>query len=57
MWKYMLFNKCGRLSTKTENTTKNNYAFSNVVVEQCTIFATTTKDKNLLNGMYSNGTW
>jgi hypothetical protein len=33
MWEYMLFNKCGRLITKTENTMKNNYAFSIVVVE------------------------
>jgi len=42
MWEYMFFDKCGRLSTKIENTTKNNYAFSNAVVQKCAIFATTT---------------
>jgi hypothetical protein len=54
-WEYMLFNRCGRLSTKTENTTENNCAFSNAVVEKCAIFAITTKDENLLNGTYVGG--
>jgi hypothetical protein len=54
-WEYMLFNKCGRLSTKTGNTTENNCAFSNAVVKKCTIFTTTTKDENPLNGTYVGG--
>jgi len=46
----MLFNKCGRLSTKNENTTKN------AVVKRCAIFATTTQDETPLNGTYNNVT-